>query len=102
MNKTQSLKLLCDYLEVSCADYYKYLKRGSTTTSKDVEDELIKKTIIKIQTRNFRVKKDLNGNRNKYKYIGYRQLTMQISNSNDLDFVVNAKRVYTLSKELGM
>lgn len=57
MNKTQSLKLLCEYLEVSSAGYYKHLKRVSTKTTKDIEDELIKEVIVKIQTKNFRKKR---------------------------------------------
>lgn len=102
MNKTQSLKLLCEYLEVSSAGYYKYLKRITTITAKDIEDELIKEVIVKIQTKSFRKMKDSKGNKNKYKFIGYRQLTMQINNHEELKFRVNGKRVYRLAKELGM
>lgn len=102
MTKTQSLKLLCGYLEVSVAGYYKHLNRCSTITSKDIQDELIKEVIVEIQTKSFRKKKDSKGNKNKYKFIGYRQLTMQVNNHDALNFVVNGKRVYRLAKELGM
>ncbi len=102
MNKTQSLNLLCEYLEVSVSGYYANEKRKILVTDKDIQDETIKKVIIKIQTKTFRRKKDENGHRNKYKYIGYRQLTMQVNLDEEINFPVNAKRIARLAKELGM
>lgn len=102
MTKTQSLSLLCSYLEVSVSGYYASKKRKSVITAKDIQDEQIKELIVKIQTKSFRKKKDSNGNRYKYKYIGYRQLAMQINVSNELSYPVNSKRIARLAGELGM
>jgi len=78
---------LCHLAKVSRSGYYKWLKRSSLLTPKDIEDKMIKKYIVEIH--------------NKYRgTYGRKRICIYLNKI--LDFKINHKRVYRLMKELGI
>ncbi len=83
LTKTEIIKLLCSYLNVSVSGYYKFKKSKIVTTRKRIEDAHILEFISNQQNRHFRIGKT------KFKKIGYRQMTGLINKSDQFEDPIN-------------
>lgn len=85
--KGYTITLLCDIAKVSRSGYYKWLKRQTFLSEKQLEDTAIKKKILEGP-------KKLKG------IYGYRRIQVWLKLTYNLHF--NHKRIQRLMKELGI
>ncbi|TQO57008.1 IS3 family transposase, partial [Paraclostridium bifermentans] len=87
MSSKYSISTLCKLVNLSRSGYYKWLKRTSKLTDRDIQDSIIKCHILDIHK----------------KYRGtYGRKRICIYLNRILDFTINHKRVYRLMKELNI